>query len=234
MGDLRGFARYNARRGYIVLRRSVSAAMIDRRQGIETAREANLGDFGLDLADRVRYEPSGWMNLPRVLRAGEVSDDDVFVDLGSGKGRVVLQAARYPFRRVIGVEIAEQLTAVACANVEASRDRVRCKEIELVTADVLEYELPDDVTVAYLYNPFRARTFELFAQRLIDALDRNPRPFRLIYSTPMEHELLMRTGRFHMVREVRGLRPGREWSSKLSIRMYSLLPAPASAPSDGT
>jgi hypothetical protein len=109
---------------------------------------------------------------------------------------------------------------VARANVEASRDRLRCRDVTLVTADVLEYELPADVTVAYLYNPFRGETFGRFVSALVETLDREPRPFRLIYSTPVEHERLMRTGRFQLLREARGLRPGREWSRKLSIRMY--------------
>lgn len=131
---------------------------MDRRHGIETSREVNLGDLGIDDTGRVRYEPSGWMALQRILRDTDVSPDDVFVDLGSGKGRVVLQAARFPFRRVIGVEIAPELTEIAHANIAASRDGLRCQEIELVTADVLEYRLPPDVTVAYLYNPFAGRS----------------------------------------------------------------------------
>lgn len=122
------------------------------------------------------------------------------------------------------MEIAPPLTAVARGNLDACRHRVRCGSVELTTADVLEYHLPADVTIAYMYNPFRARVFEQFVTRLIDALDRDPRPFRLIYSTPMEHELLMRTGRFRVIREARGLRPGREWSRKLGIRMYVLTP----------
>jgi hypothetical protein len=59
----------------------------------------------------VRYEPSGWRSLRRILCAEDVSPGDVFVDLGSGKGRVILEAAQYPFHHVIGVEIAPELTA---------------------------------------------------------------------------------------------------------------------------
>jgi SAM-dependent methyltransferase len=222
--NLTSSAQYNARRVYLALRRCWSAMIIDRGRGIETSREVNLADLGLDAPGRVRYEPSGWMNLRRILRSKDVSPNDVFVDLGSGKGRVILEAARYPFRRVIGVEIAAQLTAVARLNVAACHDRARCGTIELVTADVVEYRLPADVTIAYLYNPFRAATFELFLTRLIDILDSDPRPFRLIYSTPMEHDQLMRSGRFRLIREARGLRPSRGWSRKLSIRMYEFEP----------
>ena len=83
------------------------------------ASERLLGRFldrGLDTSDsasgpehihpdREIYVPSPWYVLPRALRYLGVSDHDTFVDFGCGKGRVVHQAARRPFRRVIGVEI---------------------------------------------------------------------------------------------------------------------------------
>lgn len=63
--------------------------------------------------DRVWYQPSGWNFLPRVLRGEEVPATDVFVDFGSGKGRVLYQAAQNRFARVIGVEISAALSEAA-------------------------------------------------------------------------------------------------------------------------
>ncbi len=215
-----GRLRYLVRKSFVAMRGSASSMLIDSRRGIDTAKTADLTPE-IAAPELVHYEPSGWLDLRRVLRKSDVSPHDVFLDLGSGKGRVLLQAARYPFRRVIGVEIAPELTAVAHANVHALRGRQVCQEIELVTADALDYHLPADVTVLYMYNPFRGEVFARFVEKLIAALDDHPRPFRLIYSTPMEHECLMRTGRFSVVHEVRGLRPGRRWARKLGIRVYA-------------
>ena len=53
--------------------------------------------------------------------AREIRPDDVFIDLGSGMGRMVLEAARYPFKRVIGVELVEQLHDLARANLASTR-----------------------------------------------------------------------------------------------------------------
>ena len=64
-----------------------------------------------DHPDRTNYLPSPWHVLPRALRYVGVSDRDVFVEFGCGKGRVVHQAARRPFRRVVGVEISPVLAA---------------------------------------------------------------------------------------------------------------------------
>ena len=148
----------------------------------------------------------------------------MFADFGSGKGRVVLQAARLPFDRVMGVELSEELTAIARRNVAAAERRRRCREVELVTADVLDFDVPDDLTVAYVYNPFSGAIFEGLLQKLIESVDRAPRRLRLIYRTPLEHKRVMATRRFRVERSARGFRPGREWSDKMSIRLYELEP----------
>jgi hypothetical protein len=216
--------RPRARRAYLHVRRTLSSTLIERWTGTETSSEVDLETLGLAAEGRVRYEPSSWLDLRRILRRHDVGPDDVFADFGSGKGRVVLQAARYPFKRVIGVELSEDLTAIAKSNVAASGTRRRCREIEFVVADVLDLDVPDDLTFAYVYNPFSGAIFDALLQKLIASVDRSPRALRLIYRTPLEHERIMATGRFRLERSVRGFRPGRSWSDKMSIRLYVLEP----------
>ena len=55
-----------------------------------------------------------WRQLRRALPPSSVCESDVFIDLGSGIGRAVLEvAAIYPFRRVIGVELVKDLHKIA-------------------------------------------------------------------------------------------------------------------------
>ncbi|MEA2331148.1 MAG: hypothetical protein QOH58_1286 [Thermoleophilaceae bacterium] len=190
--------------------------------GVVELEELNVGDY-----EREGYEGSGWLDLRRMLRRGEVKPHDVFLDLGSGKGRVVLLAARYPFAKVIGVEISEELNAIARRNLATTRQRPRCRQVELVTADVLEYEIPAEVTVVYIYNPFRGATFDAVMANLIASVDRHPRTVRLIYLNPKEHDRLMSTGRFRLERVAGRLRPRRSEAARSYIRLYVLEPATA-------
>jgi SAM-dependent methyltransferase len=218
-------ARVRLKPGYHELRRLLTSALLERRLGIETARWTPLTELGLAHPERVSYEPSAWSTLRRILPPASVTHDDVFLDFGSGMGRVVFQAARYPFRRVIGVELAEQLHEVARANIEGNRDRLLCSEVELVCADALDYQVPDDVTVAYFYNPFRGATFAGVMDNLLASVDRQPRSLRVIYRTPEEHAYLLATGRFRVLRALKGRRPGREWSRTSSTILYEVLPS---------
>jgi hypothetical protein len=128
---------------------------------------------------------------------------------------------------VVGVELSPRLAATAEANVAASRDSLRCQDVQVVVADAVEYEIPDDATVIYMYNPFRGPVFQAVIDNLLASVRRRPRRVRIVYRTPMEHERLVATGRFRLERSVAGLRPGRSWAQKMSIRLYVLEPEEA-------
>lgn len=211
---------------YLVLRSAVSDLLFDRRYGVRTAGRIEPGELGLDGHACRGYSPAGWRSLRRILPPREVTDHDVFVDLGSGMGRVVLQAAGYHFRKVVGVEVSGTLHDIARENIDRNRQRLRCRDIELVHADVLDYELPDDVTVVFLYNPFQGEIFATVIKRLLQSVQRNPRPLRIIYVNPVEERLLLGTGRIRPVRAVGGWRPTREWSRSNSIRLYETVDRP--------
>lgn len=167
-------------------------------RGVDTARpEIELDHFH---RDRTHYLPSGWFDLRRALRKRDVSPTDVFIDFGSGKGRIVYQAARYPFARVIGVEISAKLNQVAQANIERNRRKLACKNIELVTTDAAAFEVPDDMTVAYFYHPFEGETFARVMENIIASLDRNPRQLTIVYQLPLNEDYILATGRFRLVR----------------------------------
>ena len=72
---------------------------------------------------------------------------------------VYMAALNYPFGRVIGVEIAPELNAVARENIDRMRTRLRCQEVDLVTMDATQWQVPDDLTYVYMFNPFGGDVF---------------------------------------------------------------------------
>ena len=137
------------------------------------------------------YEGSHWIGVRNALNRLEVDRNDVFADFGSGKGPAVLVAAGFPFKRAIGVEISDDLTQSATRNFERSRLTPEAGSVEFVTADVLEYEVPDDLSVVYLYNPFTGLLFARFIERLLRSVERHPRPLRVVYNYPFDHNYLI-------------------------------------------
>ena len=211
------------RPAYVGARRAARRALFDRRYGVDTEGALTLEELGTTDPRSTEYAPVGLLSLRRILPRREVGPDDVFIDVGSGKGRAVLQAAmQYPFRRVYGVEMSEQLHETAERNLERVRHRLSGTEVHFVRANVLDYTMPDDVTVALFNNPFRGEVFDTAVTRLLESVDRNVRRLRVIYGNPVEEAALLRTGRFRLVRATRGLRPGLEWSRSNSLHLYEL------------
>jgi SAM-dependent methyltransferase len=83
---------------------------------------------------------------------GEAFGDFTFVDLGCGKGRTLLVAPRLGFARAIGVEFADELVAIARANIA----KLAVRNATIIFGDVTEYAFPETDLVVYLYNPFAA------------------------------------------------------------------------------
>lgn len=183
------------------VRAMASRLWFERRLDVQTAGRVELDELGVAGQDRWRYEPAEWRVLRRILRRREVDRDDVFLDMGSGMGRVVLQATDYRPKRVIGVELSDDLSRIAQANLERNRDRLKMRDVELVTADALTYEIPDDVTIVFFNNPFTGAVFAEVMGKLTASLDRRPRRMRIAYRNPLEHEAVLATGRFALVRK---------------------------------
>ena len=169
----------------------IQSYMFDRLFGVSISVESVPTDDG----ENNGYGGSPWLPVRRVLRKLKPGPQDVFVDLGSGKGIVLLIAGRLPFRRVIGVDIDEGRNRSAKENIERAAGRLRAGEVTSVAASVLEWPVPDDLSVAYMFNSFTGSTFHEAMERIFDSYDRKPRELRIIYGYPAEHDWLVSTGR---------------------------------------
>lgn len=207
---------------YRLARRALESLLYERRLGVETA-PLRTAPADLPKSERTAYHPSRWRHLHRVLRDETIEPTDVFLDLGAGLGRAVIQAVELPFARVIGVEIEPGLSAVASSNLEQVRSRWRCRHAEIVTADASTFQIPDDVTVIYLYNPFTGSVFQRVVDNVLASLRRNPRQARIVYTNPVEEARLLAAGA-RLRRTIRRWRPSAEWARREETRIYSLAP----------
>jgi SAM-dependent methyltransferase len=109
----------------------------------------------------------------------------VFVDLGSGKGRPVLVASEFPFRRVIGVEFAKQLHDIATRNgrryVSSTQ---RCRDVLFVHGDAIDYRFDEVPTVVFMFNPFRPAVLAPVLRNLQKSIESSPRDVILLYASP--------------------------------------------------
>ncbi len=162
---------------------------MDRIYRVETRNAVRCDALGFSEDRGVYYGAADWRALPAFLRAASVHAGDVFVDLGCGKGRVLIQAAAYPFARIIGVELDPNLAAVARRNVTK-----RASHVAIDNADVTTWAVPDDVTHVFLYNPFHGAVMDAALSCLRESIGRSPRHLSIGYLNPVDRDRLIHFG----------------------------------------
>jgi SAM-dependent methyltransferase len=109
-----------------------------------------------------------------------------FLDLGSGKGRTLLMASEFPFRRVLGVELLPELNQIAEENIRAFKsDQRKCETVESVCQDARIFEFPDEPLLIYLFNPFLESGLAQVVRNLEQSLQMFPRPVIVLYHNPL-------------------------------------------------
>ena len=121
--------------------------------------------------------------------------DFTFIDLGSGKGRVLLMASEYPFRKIIGVEFMPELHRPAQENIASySSDAQLCRQIETACMDARDFQFPDEPLVVYLFNPFSESTFTRVLENLRQSIKQAPRPVYVAYRFTEHEKVLAEAG----------------------------------------
>ena len=114
-----------------------------------------------------------------------------FVDLGSGKGRVLLMAAPYGFKKIFGVEYMPEWHHVAEENIRkfVAEHKIDAA-IQTLCMDARDFDFPAGPLVVYLFNPFPEPILAAVLERLRESLLKNPRPLIVAYRYP-ELEILL-------------------------------------------
>jgi SAM-dependent methyltransferase len=135
---------------------------------------------------------SEYSDLPILFAAAGLGTDDVVVDVGCGKGRVLnwLLAHRRGCR-LYGIELDRDVCA------RTARRLRRWPNVTILCGDATEL-LPADATVFYLFNPFDRTVMQRFADAVL-ALP--PRPRRIVYYRAKDLDVFRDRPRFR-VREL--------------------------------
>jgi predicted RNA methylase len=179
---------------------------IDAAYGTDTDGIREIGSLdvaGTAARSATRYEPSGADMVRAVLTRLAIDYADfAFVDFGSGKGRVLIVAAGFPFKSVTGIEFSEELHKIATRNIAMlPAEVVRAGSVAVLCGDAAAFAPPRDNLVCYLYNPFGPPIISQVARRLASHwADTNCRVI-VIYVDPPHRAAFEETGRFVVVED---------------------------------
>jgi Methyltransferase domain len=130
--------------------------------------------------------------LPHIF-ADRIGPQDVLVDVGCGKGRVINWWLSQGLRnRIIGIELDAEVASAAARRLR------RFANVSIVNEDATAW-LPDDATLAYLYSPFGAKVMGRFKDHVAERFARSG--ITLLYWNPQFVDVFFADRRFttHLV-----------------------------------
>jgi len=190
-------------------RRARAIAQFDQKWGVKTSGSFVPGKsevVGCNWVYGTKYQGIDPVALVRVLNELPIQHEHfTFIDFGSGKGRAILVASRFPFRKIIGVEYCEQLNEIARKNLlsYSSNDR-RCKLIEIVCADAARFPIPEGPLVLYFFNPFERPVMAEVTQNVAASFQLDPRRIVVIYYFAVHGDLWKGAGFIGEVQALEG------------------------------
>ena len=165
----------------------------DREFGVDTDGDFEdrtyLSDLDIPSSNWIRggdYVPIYPERLLGILSRISIRYEDfVFLDFGSGKGRALLIASHFAFRKIVGVEFSPQLHHVAEQNITRYHPSTqKCTKIQSVCMDFAEFTLPEEPCLIYMFDPCDEVVLRRTLRNLEESLRSHPRQILVIYVAP--------------------------------------------------
>jgi len=134
--------------------------------------------------------PKGILN--NIFKKLLIKNNDMFIDIGCGKGFVLWHATNYNFRKILGIDIDENLVKVAKRNI----DKLKLKNVEAIHANALEFNSYSDYNYFFFSNPFSLEIFKPVFDNIVLSLKNSPRKITVIYYNPTCADYILNMGEF--------------------------------------
>lgn len=197
-------------RYYYNVKAHISGLFFDWRFNVRTNEP--LDRFDLDVTDESKmsawsYVPCSLSRFTTIMDMLDINPSEyTLVDIGSGKGRVLILAAEMGFKSIIGVEFSMSLHKTALQNIHNYQQlkNQNFSTIQLLNIDAIKFQIPKTNSVLCLFNPFQAPVMEKFLAELQLQIKDRKSPLYILYVHPTEKLLIEKTGIFEIVSVLAG------------------------------
>jgi len=157
--------------------------------GVNTTGNLNAAELGyINVKDLQTYEPAGYGIIIKLINIIKVNYSEcAFLDYGCGKGRAIIAAAQYPFNKIIGIDLSDDLIGIAKHNVDIMRHKVS-SDIDIININAMVYQIPDSVNIIYFFNPFVGEVLDNVINNIYKSYTNAPRKLYVIFVNNVHFE----------------------------------------------
>ena len=160
---------------------------LEKEFKIETVESNYFSDRFSSFGDGSPYQATSYGKLQKIINYLNIKPEDVFIDLGCGKGRVVFFFSRQKLKKSIGVDSNQELIDIAKKNL--ANFKLNNSPIEFINSDAANLQFKEE-TIFFMFNPFGAPTLKGVLKNIKDSLAVNPRSIHIIYYIPAHKHIL--------------------------------------------
>jgi hypothetical protein len=185
-----------------------SRIWIDRCRGLDFLRTIEPEEVGLDPHYSFRSCPSGNRYLEKVLAALDITENDSIIDIGCGKGSAMRTMLKFPFAKIDGLELSEQIAEIAIKNFK----KLKTTRCDVFICNASEFGDYDGYNMIYAYNPFPCSIMSQVVDNLIQSIRRCDREVVIVYDNPTCDDVIVNQARFSKIWDYPD-----EWGNRIYI-----------------
>ena len=169
-----------------------------RKYGFNTLIPMDLKHLTIidgDVKKSSRYEAVSFYMLEQLLGAfRKISAETSIVDLGCGKGRMMMVAPHFGFQNITGIDFAKEVCEQAIVNMKITEKKFPGITWNVINQNVEDYNIASTDSVFFMFNPFESSVLKNFLENLNASCDQFPRTTYFIYASPQHEQLLLDNG----------------------------------------
>ncbi len=155
----------------------------------------NLTITSGDVKKASRYEAVSFYMLEQLFIAfRKIRGETSIIDLGCGKGRMMMVAAHYGFVNITGIDFAKEVCEQAVANMKIKEKEFPEIKWKVINQNVEDYTIRPEDSVFFMFNPFKTQVLKNFLKKLDVSCKQVPRTTYFIYASPQHQQELLDNG----------------------------------------
>ena len=181
----------------------------ERKYHINTSRLNDLQHIvikGNNRKEAEIYQGASYYLLEKIFtQLQKLNAPDDIIDVGSGKGRVMVVAAHYGFTRITGIDFAHALCLDAENNCRTITKCFPLVKWKVLHADAATFKFRKHDHVFFFFNPFKKTVMGGVIKNILQSLKECPRKIFVVYMNPQHKDLFVNAG-FKEVGYIRKMR----------------------------
>ena len=162
---------------------------------IELDRLKTVTVKGNNLAHASIYQGCNYYILEKAFNyLQSIHENKDVTDFGCGKGRALVVAAQFDFKKIVGIDFAKGLCELAKENVLKNQVRFPDAKFNIVCEDAAIYKIEKDQTVFFFFNPFDEVVMLKVVKNILSSLKETERKIYIIYANPVHKEIFLSAG----------------------------------------